>query len=138
MAHRTQSAQPRAIPSDIAADLPLPAVAEQPVLQQTHSQYALAASLLTALPVLNVESGKLLEHNQLRRHPRPKKTWDTSYTNELGRLCQGVGEGIAGPNKKRVEGTSSFRVINYNDIPENKHSDICHTQVVCEYRADKK
>jgi len=84
-----------------------------------------------------VESGKLLEHKQLRRHPRLKKTWDTSYANELGRLCQGVGEGTAGPKKQRVAGTGTFRVINYDDIPQAKRSDICHTRVVCEYRADK-
>ena len=99
VAHRTRSAQTRAIPSDLAADLPPPAAAEQPVSQQTCSRYALAASLLTALPVLDLEYGKLLEHKQLRRHPRLKKTWDTSYANELGRLCQGVGEGTAGPDK---------------------------------------
>ena len=86
--------------------------------------------------MLDVESGKLLKHKQLRRHLRLKKTWDTSYTNELGRLCQGVDKETAGPNKHRMIGTSTFRVIDYNDIPENKRSDICHTQVVCEYCAD--
>ena len=116
--------------------MPPHAAADQPVSQITRLQYALTASLLAALFVIDVESGKLLEHKQLRWHPRLKKTWDTSHANELGHLCQGVGEGTTGPDKERMAGTSTFRVIDYNDIPENKRSDICHTQVVCEYCAD--
>ena len=92
---------------------------------------------MTVLPVLDVESGKLLEHKQLRRHPCPKKAWDTFYANEIGRLCQGVGEGTAGPDKQRVAGTSTFCVINYNNIPKNMRLDIYHTWVVCEYCANK-
>ena len=62
---------------------------------------------------------------------------DTSYANELGRLCQGFGEGAAGPDKQRVAGTSTFCVINYNNIPKNMRLDIYHTWVVCEYCVDK-
>ena len=65
MAHCTRSTNTRPIPSDLAADLPPPATAEQPVSQRTHSQYALVASLLTALFVQDVESYKLIEHNHL-------------------------------------------------------------------------
>ena len=58
-----------------------------------------APPVLEAMPVLDEESGKLLEHMQLRRHPRLKDTWDTSYSNELGILCQGIGRGTVGPKK---------------------------------------
>jgi hypothetical protein len=37
-----------------------------------------------ALSVLDPSTGKFLEHRELRRDPRYKTTWDTSYTNELG------------------------------------------------------
>jgi hypothetical protein len=40
-----------------------------------------------ALAVLDRESGKLLEHRQLRKDPRYKTVWDRSNANELGRLC---------------------------------------------------
>jgi hypothetical protein len=46
-----------------------------------------------ALAVLDRESGKLLEHRQLRKDPRYKSGWDHLYTNELGPLCQGIGTG---------------------------------------------
>ena len=39
-----------------------------------------------ANPVLDEETGKTLEHQQLRHHPKYKKTWDASYSKELGRL----------------------------------------------------
>eukprot|EP00804_Cyclotella_cryptica_P015403 CCRYP_008023-RA/>CCRYP_008023-RA protein AED:0.29 eAED:0.29 QI:0/-1/0/1/-1/1/1/0/379 len=48
-------------------------------------------SVGTAMPVLDQDTGQLLEHKQLRRHPKHKATCDTSYSNELGRLCQGIG-----------------------------------------------
>ena len=39
-----------------------------------------------ALPVLDQDTGQTLEHRQLRRHPKYKDVWDTSYADELGRL----------------------------------------------------
>jgi hypothetical protein len=60
-----------------------------------------------ALSVLDPSTGKFLEHRELRRDPRYKTTWDTSYANELGRLCQGIGSGTT-PTSKRVAGTNTF------------------------------
>ncbi len=45
-----------------------------------------------AFSVLDHETGKFLEHRQLRRDPKQKCTWDKSYANKFGRLCQGVGQ----------------------------------------------
>ena len=92
---------------------------------------------LAAMPVLDKETGKTLEFRQLRNHPKFKDTWNTSYCNELGRLCQGIGHGSAGPQLQRVKGTNTFRIIRYDDIPTEKRSDICHTRVVCEVRPGK-
>ena len=94
------------------------------------------AFLCQALSVLDSSTGKFLEHRQLRRDPKFKPTWDTSYANELGRLCQGIGVGPK-PNSKRVEGTNTFFRIDYNDIPVHKRKEICHTLVVCEVRPEK-
>ena len=81
-------------------------------------------------------TGDFLEHRQLRRDPRFKAVWDTSYANELGRLCQGIGSG-ATPTKQRVAGTNTFFLIDYKDIPLHKRKEICHTMVVCEVRPEK-
>ena len=87
---------------------------------------------MEALSVLDGQSGKLLEHRQLRRHLTLKETWDTSYSNELGRLCQGIGKGAVGPKNQSIKGTGTFKVIRFNNIPFDKQKDICHTRVVCE------
>ena len=89
-----------------------------------------------AMSVLDPSTGKFLTHRELRRNPRYKTMWDTSYANKLGRLCQGIGSG-ATPTSKRVAGTNTFFLVNYRDIPSHKRKEICHTMVVCEVRPDK-
>jgi hypothetical protein len=79
-----------------------------------------------ALSVLDPSTGEFLEHCQLHWDPCYKATWDTSYANELRRLCQGIGSG-ATPDSKRVAGTNTFFIIDYHDIPAHKQKEICHT-----------
>ena len=90
-----------------------------------------------AVPVYDAASGKMLEHRQLRKHPDHKEVWDTSYANELGRLCQGIGKLEADPTKKRVAGTDTFRPIPYDQIPHDRWMDVTYTRVVCEIRPQK-
>lgn len=85
-----------------------------------------------AAPVLDANTGAMLEHRQLRRHPDYKEVWDASYANELGRLCQGIGTNPTNPTEKRVEGTNTFKPICYNDIPMDRRNDITYTRVGCE------
>ena len=94
-------------------------------------QYLLACSLM------DVDTGEMLEFRQLRRHPKYKNIWDTSYANELGRLCQGIGKYSTMPTIQRIKGTDTFRVMKYEDIPKERRSDVCHTSGVCEVRPDK-
>ena len=49
-----------------------------------------------AMPDLDEETGQSLEFCQLQRHSKCKDTWAVSYSNELGRLCQGIGKGNKG------------------------------------------
>jgi hypothetical protein len=77
---------------------------------------------LLALSVLDPATGKFLEHRQLCQDPRYKATWDTSYANELGRLCQGIGSGST-PSSQRVSGTNTFfslTITTYHCIRERK------------------
>ena len=90
-----------------------------------------------AAPVLDHETGQTLEHRQLRRHPKYKDIWDTSYSNELGRLCQGIGRDATAPTKQRVAGTDTFRPIKYENIPYDHRTDITYSRVVCEVRPQK-
>ena len=97
----------------------------------SHSM-ALATQLLThmANSVLEQETEKQLNQGQLRKYPRFQETWNKSFSNEIGRLCQGVGKG---PNGKgnRIEGTNTLFVIKFGDIPKDRLNEICYTSVVC-------
>jgi hypothetical protein len=56
-----------------------------------------------AMPVLDQETGKLLEYRQLLVHPRYKDVWNRSAADEFGRLAQGI--------KGRVKATDTIRFI---------------------------
>jgi hypothetical protein len=86
------------------------------------------------MPVLDEKTGKTLEYGQLRKHPKYQKVWNESYSNELGRLCQGVGSGKKGPLGQHSKGTRTFNIINFDDIPIDRRGEITYTKVVCEYR----
>ena len=55
----------------------------------------MAAQILThvANSVLEQETGKQLNYGQLRKHPIFQETWNKSFSNEIGGLCQEVGTG---------------------------------------------
>jgi hypothetical protein len=71
----------------------------------------------TAYSVLDHATGETLEHCQLRHRPKYKATWDKSYADEIGRLCQGVGQHPTMPNTQRVTGTNTMKPIMFQDIP---------------------
>ena len=136
VAHRTRSRQATA-----ALITPASAAARRYSAAFLTQVLPLASNLAQwgelAVPVLDEETGKLLEHRALRKHPLLKQTWNTSYANELGRLCQGIGKEDGGGDKQRVRGTDTFRLIHFEDIPEDRRDDICFTNVVCEVRPQK-
>ncbi len=85
-----------------------------------------------AMPVLDKATGTLLEHPLLRCHPMHKATWDMSYADELGHLCQGVGRSKTNPSQPRVAKTDTFRPIHLHGIPADRHSDVTYTRILLE------
>ena len=99
----------------------------------------MATQLLTHIEnlVLDHDIGKQLNYGKLRKHPKFQETRKKYFSNEMGRLFQGLctgGNGIG----KRVEGTDTFHVVNFEDIPKDRINKICYTSVVCEVRPGKK
>ena len=86
-----------------------------------------------ALSVLDTETGEPIEHRVLFRQPCLAKTWNTSYSNKLGRLCQGIGTDPKDPTKKRVKGTNTFYVIRYEYINLDCRKVIDFSKVVCNF-----
>ncbi|KAL7486231.1 hypothetical protein ACHAW6_011827 [Cyclotella cf. meneghiniana] len=122
---------PSAVPR--TANASPPTEIAQPIAYRTRSRCR--SPLATA--VLDPQSGRYLEHRQLRAHPAHKQTWDTSYANELGRLCQGIGTLPGQPNNKHISGTDTFTPIHYHDIPPDRRCDITYTKVICEFHLQK-
>ena len=63
--------------------------------------------------------------------------WNTYYSNELGRICQGIGVNPTNPAKKRVKVTNTFHAIHYKDIPLDRQKGIALSKVVCTFRPEK-
>eukprot|EP00804_Cyclotella_cryptica_P020074 CCRYP_014880-RH/>CCRYP_014880-RH protein AED:0.12 eAED:0.12 QI:0/-1/0/1/-1/1/1/0/1096 len=82
-----------------------------------------------ALAVLDVDSGKKLNHRQLLKHPRYKDAWSRSAADEFGRLAQGVGN--------RVKGTNTIQFIHEADIPRHRKKDVTYGSFVCTVRPEK-
>ena len=51
----------------------------------------------TEMSVLDNKTGELLEYQKLHCHPKYKDVCNTSYSNELRKIFQGVGSGTSGP-----------------------------------------
>eukprot|EP00804_Cyclotella_cryptica_P017742 CCRYP_001167-RA/>CCRYP_001167-RA protein AED:0.39 eAED:0.39 QI:0/0/0/1/0/0/5/0/585 len=69
-----------------------------------------------SFPVLDPETGQLLEYRQLLRHPKFKEAWNISAANEFGRLAQGI--------KGRVKATDTIKFIPKSDIPPDRLKDV--------------
>ena len=138
IARRTQSRLPS---MDWAPPRVQKTIYTAPIARRTRSQTANMASAITpaqaakqiypakflqslSMPVLGKTSGQSLQYRQLRKHPKFAHIWNTSYANELGRLFQGIGKGSKGPRQNRVEGTNTFQLIKFSDIPQDRRHEI--------------
>ena len=83
-----------------------------------------------ASPVLDQETGQLLEYRQLLRHPKYKDVWNRSAADEFGRLAQGIGG--------RVKGTDTIRFIHKHEVPPDRLKDVTYIKFVCQVRTEKK
>ena len=82
------------------------------------------------MPVMDAETGKLLNYKQLMRDPKYKKRWSISSANEFGRLANGVGGRI-----KNTTNTINF--INKKDVPNYRRKDVTYQSFVWNVRNEK-
>eukprot|EP00804_Cyclotella_cryptica_P006571 CCRYP_021176-RA/>CCRYP_021176-RA protein AED:0.48 eAED:0.43 QI:0/0/0/0.85/0/0/7/0/757 len=59
----------------------------------------------------------------------------SSYPKELGRLCQDFRG--TNPTRKPVNGTNTFHVIIFSDIPPDRLKEVCYSNVVCKVHPEK-
>ena len=79
--------------------------------------------------IIDPISGASMEYRHLINIPKHKVTWNISFSNELGRLAQSVGD--------RIKGTNTIYFINYTLIPKDRRSDITYGRIVVDYRLHK-
>ena len=83
-----------------------------------------------AAPVLDVDTGKLLEYRALLKHPKFMAAWSTSAAHKFGRLAQGV--------SGQVQGTDTIQFIYKNEVPMDRFKDVTYLRMVCQVRTEKK
>ena len=76
--------------------------------------YPHALMALWDMPILDKTTGQLLNYQKFQNHPTLANTWNTSFSDEMGRLFQGVGLG-SDVKGKRVNRAETFHVIRYKD-----------------------
>ena len=76
--------------------------------------------------VLDPATGKTQGYTQLIRGP-DKYTWTTAFSNDIGRLAQGLGN--------RVEGTSIIFFIRHSEVPAGKR--VTYGRIVVFIRPNK-
>ena len=86
--------------------------------------------------VLDEDTGQLMEYRKIRKHPRYATTWTKFYSNDMGRLCQGIVNNTVGTGK-HIKGTDILFVIYYRNIPDDRRKETTYTSVVCEVRQQK-
>jgi hypothetical protein len=75
-----------------------------------------------ASPVLDQDTGKMLEYCQLLHDPKHKAIRSKVGGNEFGRLAQGVG--------KRIDGTNAIFFIHKHEIPQDRLKDVTYIKFV--------
>ena len=131
----------------ISPPLPVPANTQDSSFQRvaTHPQHRYPTRHTKGLPhqatsgvtipshwantIIDPISGASMEYRHLVKIPKHKVPWTTSFSNELGRMAQGVG------SINMVTNTIYF--IDYALIPKDRRSDITYGQILVEYLPHK-
>jgi hypothetical protein len=104
-------------------------VAESPSIPESIADRVARRRQESAHPVLDTDTGDLLEYRQLLKHPKFATVWNRSAADEFCRLAQGIGG--------RVKGTDTIKYIHKKDIPPDRLKDVTYIKFVCMVRTEK-
>jgi hypothetical protein len=90
--------------------------------QAAQRKFPLQYLLDLASPVLDNETGDLLEYRHLMQHPKYKDIWSHSFGKEIRRL---------------VTTTETMSFKSKSQIPQERRKDITYGRIVCVYRSEK-
>ncbi len=83
-----------------------------------------------AMAVMDADTGKLLNYQQLMRSTKYRDAWSLSSANQFGRLANGVGGCIENP-------TNTIQFIHQHEVPKERMKDIAYGQFVCTVQPKK-
>ena len=63
--------------------------------------------------------------------------WNTSYSNDLGCICQGISVDPTDPAKQRVKGTNTLHAIRYDNITLDRRKGISFSKFICTFCPEK-
>jgi len=83
-----------------------------------------------AMPVMDADTGKLLNYQQLMRNTKYREAWSLSSANNFGRLSNGIGVKIKNP-------TNTIKFIFQHKVPTEWMKDVTYGHFVCTVRPEK-
>ncbi len=83
-----------------------------------------------AMAVMDADTGKLLNYNQLMRSTKYREAWSLSSANKFGRLANGIGGRIKNP-------TNTIEFIFQHEVPTERIKDVTYGQFVCTVQPEK-
>ncbi len=97
-----------------------------PSFGQSIAEHAAQWRRESTSPVLDQDTGKMLEYCQLLRDPKHEAIWSKA---EFGRLAQGVGG--------RIDGTNTIFFIHKHEIPQDRLKDVTYIKFVLLIQTEK-
>jgi hypothetical protein len=123
------SAKPRIATSESIADRVKRRRETPPSFGQSIAERVAQRRRESASPVLDQDTGKMLEYCQLLRNPKHEAIWSKAGANEFGRLAQGVGG--------RIDGTNTIFFIHKHEIPQDRLKDVTYIKFVSSIQTEK-
>jgi len=82
------------------------------------------------MAVMDADTGKLLNYQQLMRNTKYREAWSLSSANKFGRLVNGIGGRIKNP-------TNTLEFIFQHEVRTERMKDVTNGQFVCTVRPEK-
>eukprot|EP00957_Ditylum_brightwellii_P050937 3863339-Ditylum_brightwellii.AAC.1 len=79
--------------------------------------------------IVGEETERALEYRDSIKDPKYRDDWKHSFSNELGRLAQGL--------KRSINGTDTILFVRHDKIPEDRKRDATCGRIICDYRPQK-
>ncbi len=132
--------RPNTLPRVLPTTAPRKTIHRYPtrhIISQTQDEMNLIHQCEEILPtihhwanaIIDPDTGASMEYRHLVKSPRHQKAWIRSFSNEIGRLAQGIGG--------REKGTNTIFFKAYDQIPADRPKDVTYGRICANYQLQK-